>query len=564
MKMKYNRWLLMLMCASFAFTGCEKEDLPENGTEQGTGNETEVPEGYFVANLMPTTYDLSRGLVTGGSTAIQSLRFLIFKKEADDAGNEKYIYYKPENADASFGIVFEAENQSGLVNQTYTWPLQNTAVDGKLTVTLPVGDYRVVFLGNMMTDQFTRQEETSDIVYIGNGEYDNVRINLPSAGPQAFFYPTLTGGSVYQNAFYMGSADFNINNPSPKIVLQRLLSQSCFSRDLIDTSDAVGMLVQSIVDQIKDGQLSTDIVKGVLRTNLTEILEPLLGDGLLYPLTTVVDRLVNILLGDLVNALHKAVLEQVTVLVNNELKSGSDKEAALYKILNPWSTVESIDAKVALAKSIDLNRRVKSYYNDPLLLEDIPVVKDEKGVQNFTITSLNGPFTLIEANVNYTESNDLNGAIGILRPGVQQIDDALLAGLLINIKTSLAYTQESNQRYTTKYDLLNLKLTDSSPQDNGGTIDVSTELSTILNSDKLTKAILGDGILSVILTGVTGIVDDLVKGLLGEESETSLLNNLDLRLPNIAIGNISLDGRWDVTRQADNTIIETEIGGYDN
>lgn len=560
MKMKYNRWLLMLMCASFAFTGCEKEDLPENGTEQGTGNETEVPEGYFVANLMPTTYDLSRGLVTGESTAVQSLRFLIFKKEADDAGNEKYIYYNPNN-DASFGIVFEAENQSGLVNQTYTWPLDGRYYNGKLTVTLPVGDYRVVFLGNMMTDQFTRQEETSDIVYIGNGEYDNVRINLPSAGPQAFFYPTLTGGSVYQNAFYMGSADFNINNPSPKIVLQRLLSQSCFSRDLIDTNEAVGMLVQSIVDQIKDGQLSTDIVKGVLRTNLTKILEPLLGDSLLYPLTTVVDRLVNILLGDLVNALHEAVLTQVTDLVENELFAESNKDA-LYSILNPWSTVGSIDAKVALVQSIDLNRRVKSYYNAPLLLEDIPVVKDKKGVQNFTITSLNGSFTLIEANVDDTKSNILNNAIGILRPGVEQTDE-LLAGLLINIKTSLAYTQESNQRYTTKYDLLNLKLTDSSPQNNGETIDVSTELSTILNSEKLTQAILGDGILSGILSGLVGGVDKLVNTILGN-GETSLLENLDLRLPNIAIGNISLDGRWDVTRQDDNTIIETEIGGYDN
>ena len=561
MKMKYNRWLLMLMCASFAFTGCEKEDLPENGTEQGTGNETEVPEGYFVANLMPTTYDLSRGLVTGESTAVQSLRFLIFKKEADDAGNEKYIYYKPENADASFGIVFEAENQSGLVNQTHTWPLDGSDYNGKLTVTLPVGDYRVVFLGNMMTDQFTCQEETSDIVHIGNGEYDNVRINLPSAGPQAFYPALTTTNDVYQNAFYMGTADFNINNPSPKIVLQRLLSQSCFSRDLIDTNEAVGMLVQSIVDQIKDGQLSTDIVKGVLRTNLTKILEPLLGDSLLYPLTTVVDRLVNILLGDLVNALHEAVLEQVTDLVENELFAESNKDE-LYSILNPWSTVGSIDAKVALVKSIDLNRRVKSYYNAPLLLEDIPVVKDEKGVQNFTITSLNGPFTLIEANVDDTKSNSLNNAIGILRPGVEQTDE-LLAGLLINIKTSLAYTQESNQRYTTKYDLLNLKLTDSSPEKDGETIYVSTALSTVLDSKKLTQAILGDGILSGILSGLVGGVDVLVNSLLGP-LKTSLLENLDLRLPNIAIGNISLDGRWDVTRQDDNTIIETEIGGYDN
>ena len=562
MKMKYNRWLLMLMCASFAFTGCEKEDLPENGTEQGTGNETEVPEGYFVANLMPTTYDLSRGLVTGGSTAVQSLRFLIFKKGTDDDGNEKYMYYEPENADESFGIVFEAENQSGLINQTHIWPLDGRDYNGKLKVTLPVGDYRVVFLGNMMTNQFTGQADNSEIVYLSDGEYDNVRINLPSAGPQAFYPALTTTNDVYQNAFYMGTADFNINNPSPKIVLQRLLSQSCFSRDLIDTNEAVGMLVQSIVDQIKDGQLSTDIVKGVLRTNLTKILEPLLGDSLLYPLTTVVDRLVNILLGDLVNALHKAVLEQVTELVENELLAESNKDA-LYSILNPWSTVGSIDAKVALVQSIDLNRRVKSYYNAPLLLEDIPVVKDEKGVQNFTITSLNGPFTLIEANVNDTQANGLNNAIGILRPGAQQIDDALLAGLLINIKTSLAYTQESNQRYTTKYDLLNLKLTDSSPEEDGKTINVSTALSTVLDSKKLTQAILGDGILSGILSGLVGGVDGLVNSLLGP-LETSLLENLDLRLPNIAIGNISLDGRWDVTRRDDNTIIETEIGGYDN
>lgn len=552
----------MLLCVSFAFTGCEKEafvdETIENGNGQGAANETEVPEGYFVANLMPTTCDFSRALVNGESTAVQSLRFLLFKKQTDDDGQEKYVYYKPDNADESFGIVFEATNQgSGLVNQNYNWPL--AGYEKRLKVTLPVGDYRVVFLGNMMESQFTGQDENSDIVYLSDGEYDNVRINLPSNGPQAF-YP-MTNDGVYQNAFYMGAADFNINNPSPKIVLQRLVSQSTFSRDLIDTNDAVGMLVQSIVDQIKDGQLSTDIVKGVLRTNLTNILEPLLGDSLLYPLTTVVDRLVNILLGDLVNVLHEAVLEQVTDLVEKELLSEQNR-GALYSILNPWSTVGSIDAKVALAKSIDLNRRVKSY-SDPLLIENITVKKDNDKAPNFTITSLNGPFTLIEAKVNDTEANGLNDAIKVLRPAVSEIDDALLAGLLINIETSLAYTQESNQRYTTKYDLLNLKLTDSSPQDEGETINIETALSKVLDADKLTTAILGDGILSGVLSGLVGGVDGLEKSLLGP-LRSSLLENLDLRLPNIAIGNISLDGRWDVTRQDDNTIVETEIGGYKN
>lgn len=552
----------MLLCVSFAFTGCEKEafvdETIENGNGQGAANETEVPEGYFVANLMPTTCDFSRALVNGESTAVQSLRFLLFKKQTDDDGQEKYVYYKPDNADESFGIVFEATNQGrGLVNQNYNWPL--AGYEKRLKVTLPVGDYRVVFLGNMMESQFTGQDENSDIVYLSDGEYDNVRINLPSNGPQAF-YP-MTNDGVYQNAFYMGAADFNINNPSPKIVLQRLVSQSTFSRDLIDTNDAVGMLVQSIVDQIKDGQLSTDIVKGVLRTNLTNILDSSLGDSLLYPLTTVVDRLVNILLGDLVNALHEAVLTQVTELVKNELLSEQNK-GALYSILNPWSTVGSIDAKVALAKSIDLNRRVKSY-SDPLLIENITVKEDNDKAPNFTITSLNGPFTLIEAKVHDTEANDLNDAIEVLRPAVSGIDDALLAGLLINIETSLAYTQESNQRYTTKYDLLNLKLTDSSPQDEGETINIETALSEVLDADKLTTAILGDGILSGVLSGLVGGVDGLVNSLLGP-LRSSLLENLDLRLPNIAIGNISLDGRWDVTRQDDNTIVETEIGGYKN
>lgn len=553
----------MLLCVSFAFTGCEKEafvdETIENGNGQGAANETEVPEGYFVANLMPTTCDFSRALVNGESTAVQSLRFLLFKKQTDDDGQEKYVYYKPDNADESFGIVFEATNQgSGLVNQNYNWPL--AGYEKRLKVTLPVGDYRVVFLGNMMESQFTGQDENSDIVYLSDGEYDNVRINLPSNGPQAF-YP-MTNDGVYQNAFYMGAADFNINNPSPKIVLQRLVSQSTFSRDLIDTNDAVGMLVQSIVDQIKDGQLSTDIVKGVLRTNLTNILDSSLGDSLLYPLTTVVDRLVNILLGDLVNALHEAVLTQVTELVKNELLSDQKNKGALYSILNPWSPVGSIDAKVALAKSIDLNRRVKSY-SDPLLIENITVKEDNDKAPNFTITSLNGPFTLIEAKVHDTKANDLNDAIEVLRPAVSGIDDALLAGLLINIETSLAYTQESNQRYTTKYDLLNLKLTDSSPQDEGETINIETALSEVLDADKLTTAILGDGILSGVLSGLVGGVDGLVNSLLGP-LRSSLLENLDLRLPNIAIGNISLDGRWDVTRQDDNTIVETEIGGYKN
>lgn len=559
MKTKYNKWLVVLLGISFVLSGCEEDSLTENlsgnGVEQNTGWEQNVPEGCFVANLLPATSDVSsRALVNVSSAAIQSLRFLIFKAEMDDSGQERYVYYNPEKAASNLTfneVVFSQE--SATYNQSYTWPLNPETYSVK--VTLPNGKYRVVFLGNMMDYQFSGQAETSSILNLSNGEFDNVRINLPSEGPRAF-YPLLnTGSGCYQNAFYMGSADFDNANPSPKIVLQRLVSQSTFSRDFIDTNEAIDKLVDSIVEQIKGGNLSTDIVKGVLKTNLTKILDETLGTSLLYPVTTVVDRLVNILLGDIVNMLHQAVLNQVTGLVTAMLKA--DVNAPLFDVLNPWSVAGSVDAKIALVKSIDLNRVPCSY--EEKTIKGIPVENKEEA-PSFTITSLNGPFTLMEARVQ-DKDGKFNNAIKILRPAVSEADDAVLAGLLVNIQTSLGYTQESNQKYSTTYDLLNLGLQDYSlpAGGEGQTITIETDLSKIIDSEKLSTAILGDGILSGVVSGLTGGVDKLVNVVLGITT-TSLLQNLDLRLPNIAIGNISLDGRWGNTRQADGTIVTTQIG----
>ncbi len=558
MKTKYNKWLVVLLGISFVLSGCKEDSLTENlsgnGVEQNTGWEQNVPEGCFVANLLPATSDVSsRALVDDSSAAIQSLRFLIFKAEMDDSGQERYVYYNPEKAASNLTfneVVFSQE--SATYNQSHTWPLNPETYSVK--VTLPNGKYRVVFLGNMMDYQFSGQAETSSILNLSNGEFDNVRINLPSEGPRAF-YPLLnTGSECYQNAFYMGSADFDNANPSPRIVLQRLVSQSTFSRDFIDTNEAIDKLVDSIVEQIKGGNLSTDIVKGVLKTNLTKILDKTLGTSLLYPVTTVVDRLVNILLGDIVNMLHQAVLNQVTELVTDMLQA--NENAPLFDVLNPWSVAGSVDAKIALVKSIDLNRVPCSY--EEKTIKGIPV-ENKKEAPSFTITSLNGPFTLMEASVQ-DKDGKFNNAIKILRPTVSA-NDAVLAGLLVNIQTSLGYTQESNQKYSTTYDLLNLGLQDYSlpAGGEGQTITIETNLSKIIDSKKLSTAILGDGILSGVVSGLTGGVDELVKVVLGNTT-TSPLQNLDLRLPNIAIGNISLDGRWGNTRQADGTIVTTQVG----
>lgn len=569
--------LILMLCTSFVMTACNKDEViintDEDKTENSNGNETVIPEGYFVANLMPASENVfSRALVTGNSTAIQSLRFLIFKKETETDGTAKYVYFDPDKEYTEDNlkyneVVFQSD---GSYNQSHTWPLQ----EGFNTkVILPNGDYKVVFLGNMMDNQFVGQTETSKIVNLGDGTYESVRINFPDAGPLAFF-PTLSGSpeGYYQNAFYMGEAEFSSSTPSPYVVLQRLISQNCFSRELIDTDMAVTMLVQSIVDQIKDGNLSTDVVRGVLSTKITEILKPILSP-LLIPVTTVVDRLVNILLGDLVNLLHEAVLKKVTTLVENLLKADENTRTkagqALYDVLNPWSDGRSVNAQIAMVSSIDLNRRVRGT-KDPIMINNIPVKnvlqENTSGAPpTFTITSLNGPFTLIEATVNDDDDGTLKKSIGVLRPALSGIDENVLAGLLINIKTSISYTQESNQSYSTMYDLLRLRLTDPSLTEQKITLDI--ELSKIIDADKLTSAILGDGLLSGLLTGVVkDVVEKLVNGLLGSDTDGSgsLLSSLDLRLPKIAIDNISIDGRWGNTVRKDMTIIPSEIGTYNS
>lgn len=548
MNINKYKWAVCLAMASLVFTGCEKDDaLDANRSE--TVNESSsdtVKDGYFTATLIPGIgNDMQpRAAITGFSDRIQTLRFMLFKK-GDDGVYTHFTDLKDSNEKIVDENIIKYELNT---NQIYEWPLTQS-----VQLNLPVGDYKVVFFGNMDNQQFDDQG-SEEIIQLNSGRFEDVRINMPVEGPLAFL-PTLNSGNgQYQNLFYLATADFNQNNPNPQILLQRLVTQSSFSRDLIKTEDAVGQLVQSIVDQVNDEQLLSDIVEGVLRNELTGALTGKLTGLTDLLLGDVVDALVNVLLGDILTLVNDALLQQVTDFLDESLLAdGTD--SPLYTLLNPWSRLTKVDASMDIVTSIDLNRVPRKIETNSI--NNVPLNKPKGAAPYFTVTLLNGTYKLNNARVTDDEQT-------LLREPIEALDNSLLAGLFINLCTPISYETENNLQYSTNYDLLRLKLVDDTySQTENITVNVD-DLKTIINSEGLTNSLLGHGLLGNLTEEVImNIVQPVVGRLLGDES--SLLNNgIGIKLPNLAIGNITLEGRWGMTKVSDGTVAVSQIGERDD
>lgn len=545
MNINKYKWAACLAMASLVFTGCEKDDaLDANGSE--TVNESSsdtVKDGYFTATLIPGIGNdmQSRAAIKNDfSDRIQTLRFMLFKK-GDDGVYTRFTDYQEYNNNEDIENVIKYTPNA---NQSTYWPLTQS-----VQLSLPVGDYKVVFFGNMDKQQFESQG-SEEIIQLNSGRFEDVRINMPVGGPLAFL-PTLNSvNKQYQNLFYMATADFNQTNPNPQILLQRLVTQSSFSRDLIKTEDAVGQLVQSIVDQVNDEQLLSDIVEGVLRNeltgaltgNLTGLTDLLLGD--------VVDALVNVLLGDILTLVNDALLQQVTGLLNESLLA-SGTGSPLYTLLNPWSQLTKVNASMDIVTSIDLNRVPRKIETKEI--NNILLNKPEGVAPYFTVTLLNGTYKLNSARVTDDEKTLLRETIGAL-------DNSLLAGLFINLCTPISYETGNNLQYSTNYDLLRLTLVDDTYSQTENITVSLNNLEKIINLEGLTESLLGHGLLGNLTEEVVkSIVQPVVDRLLGKES--SLLNNgIGIKLPNLALGNITLEGRWGMTKVSDGTVAVSQIG----
>lgn len=549
MNINKYKWAACLAMASLVFTGCEKDDaLDANRSE--TVNESSsdtVKDGYFTATLIPGIGNdmQSRAAIKNDiSDRIQTLRFMLFKKGDDGVYTRFTDYPEYNNGDIENVIKYTLNT-----NQSYEWPLLTKSVQ----LSLPVGDYKVVFFGNMDKQQF-KSQGSKEIIQLNSGRFEDVQINMPDGGPLAFLPTINSGNEQYQNLFYLATADFNQTNPNPQILLQRLVTQSSFSRDFIDTYDAVGKLAQSIVDQVNDEQLLSDIVEGVLRNELTGALTDNLTGLTNLLLEDVVDALVNVLLGDILTLVNDALLQQVTTTLNGILVS-NEPNGPLYTLLNPWSQLEKVDASMDIVTSIDLNRAPCTIKTKEI--KNILLNKPEGAAPYFTVTLLNGTYKLNSARV--TDVRDQT----VLRSALGALDNSLLAGLFINLCTPISYETENNLQYSTNYDLLRLKLVDDTySQTENITVNVE-DLQTIINLEGLTESLLGHGLLGNLTKDVIEkIVDPVVKRLLGKES--SLLKNIGIKLPNLAIGNITLEGRWGMTKVSDGTVAVSQIGERDD
>ena len=132
------------------------------------------------------------------------------------------------------------------------------------------------------------------------------------------------------------------------------------------------------------------------------------------------------------------------------------------------------------------------------------------------------------------------GLVGPLVDGV--VDDAVLYGRLINIKNPLAYTSSPNVSYNTHYACLNLTLDDYWTTDASHPVTDEANLDPTLMTSDLLSNLLGD-----ILGG--DLLGPLLSPLL--ETVTEVLRTttfaLDIKLPDLGIHNIVIEGGWDPT-----------------
>lgn len=517
----------LLLCAAIAFTSCDNDadsllDKPISGNVEGN-----VPEGYFRATFFPQPAGLvanTRAAVNGNSEQIQSLVCLIYQKQEDGT----YRYHTEKTVLKYEGTV------GNITPQIYEWPLKQ-----EINFELPNGDYKAVFVGNADKNLFINQQD-NEILTEYNGNFASARINMPEMGPKGF--------NQY-NMFYLCTVDFSPANPSPNVLMQRAVAENVYGRDMIDDNKAVSMLVDNLVKQIRENNLTTDIVKGLLRSSILDALSKATGlDVIAGSLTTIVDRLVNMILGDVVEALNEQLLKEVTKRLEAALKGeggAGNSLLGLNYILNPWTTVNAVNVTYSsLPKSIDFNRICRSYYPETTW-KNIPVTKINN-LGKLNVLSLCGEGKLKRIDVN----RDSEKYKLLLASLLEKLDEQALNGLLVDIHKPLSYQMQSNLQYSTTFELLNLTFSDFSEDHTGEPLELNIVLNDIVNLEEVVKQLLGDNILSGIVGGLT---NQLLQPLL-DALNNVVIKPLNIRLPGLNLNNIQLEGSWDATYVSDGTI----------
>ncbi|MCH5175178.1 MAG: hypothetical protein J1F40_04775 [Prevotellaceae bacterium] len=561
MRTSFMRFMLCAVVA-VAFTACDKEIYNENGMlPDGTTADGAVPEGYFRATFFPEQGgDASTRIALDNeySKAIQSLICIIYQKQSD--GTFRYLQEMPvltyDGPAASEGGISDKDAKD------YLWPLKN-----EVTFLLPYGEYKAVFVGNSDKNLFEGQDGQLLSDY-KQRKYDEARLCMPDKGPVAF--------NNY-NMFYLctvefSEKDFAEGGTPPHVLMQRVVSSNIYGRKTVDVTNDVRDVVNNLVDEImKNDNLLEESVRTLLKSNLLSWLNDNPGIKGLLDVTFilfrgadgVVSQLTQNLVGPLLDALRKALLDELTKQLQSAIQGDTNVSLlGLGYVLAPWEHVYYVEITYAsLPKNINFDRKCTSFEQNAgpykYKLDDFQrpkpeVPKETEEFRTLTVTTFCGKQEVSKITVNS------DGIVGGL---FDVIDGNLLDGLLVNIQNTtppLIYPAESNRQYTTFYDLLNVELNDvnvkvSTPDDplSDGELEgmkpVKIDLNLVkdvLNLRNTLGGLLGPlgYLLGGVLEEVLGFVEDVVGELLGGD------NGIKIYLPSLLdVNNISVTGQWSET-----------------
>ena len=515
----------LVVAGSAYLASCSKDSEVESiidEVESGVGAE-EQPEGYFTATFTSGLYSpISRTPITGLSSRVQSLRYIIYKKDQNGvyqyytgtAGNDKYLF-----------------GENGTINEPIDWPYT------PLSVKLENGEYKVVFLGNMNEKQFVNGEaQNAPIVTNYTGKYSDARINLPTV--KGFYEEAVSDGGEGKtsNFFYWDTVEVSTSNPNAEVLLQRIVSKFEMSRETLASEDestarnaVLNSVSENLIDYLQTDQVLTELIQG----ELSEVTKPLFEE---LHINYLDKMLISPLLNAVANSIDKTMLLQALIpQIDAILKMNEEYDLLdLNALLNPWGS----NAEYAIVgfnkftKAVNFDNKPVEFYEAtpesvPCFAYPMTLGSEDVGSKTYLeMYGLNG-----EWDIKRIDATDGNHSLIAGQVIDQTVDGWILPGCLHDADANLKYNFGANKPYHAVYSAAALNVYPIDPMQSNeqmGNLSITLDLGNILNLEDILNGKIEE-ISSNKMTGeyeneidklkndstLGSVVTDLLKGVLG-------------------------------------------------
>lgn len=480
-KTYFNLGLAAFLTAGvMMFSGCSQDELlTEESVKEETGELN--ADGTFTATFIPSMYEpMTRAQVEGSSTAVQSLKYLIYK----DNGAGQYFYYTE-------GDVFGADATVGS-SESYQWPYA-----GKIQVDLPGGNYKVAFVGNANSKLFGEGcNELLSYTADESGKWEDVRLNMPNIPFSD------------NNMFYMDAVEVSTKNPVAQVWLERKVCKAQLWRETVASDN--GMILTTLLDNVVDHLGGDAPITGLLGGQLGDAISQVLK-GLGVPLVE------EILLKPILNALSEgvlrpAVVEALAPILDAQIKANHG-DAFLQELLNPWSMSDAKSAIVTFKQvpsSLNLDGKVSGYYEEGKQY-GCEIKKGEGDDHNFRYLELCG---LADGKSSWTI-----GRIDIVREDLlgalldHVTEDLILPGSLIDTGSELTYSFGPNYRYKSVYGAITLNVNESYfDHEQSDNLVLDIKLGKLVDLESILNPILQGKPDKGLIEGLLSSVGDIFEG----------------------------------------------------